>query len=539
MTHRTTVLAAGILLLAGCFETPVADDASKVPDPGVEDVAGDAIADVPADLAPPTTVTNCTPCEADGECGTGARCLPVGATKYCLADCVDDGDCPPSYVCYAASSASKSCLPVSYNCVACASETPCKAGMVCDFVTGACKNGRTACDLCTFDFDCTADAPRCYKTSGSATGACVATCSDWAPCPDSVNFTCVTTDKGARLCQPLDPERCGGCDAATPFPSPEGTTCYECLNNSHCTWPKICDLSVVPYVCNEFPGSCGALRKCGDGRCGQCCVDADCTEPSDIPPTCGPDTHTCSYDEPCESCNQCVFPLPVLKVVNHVPQCVQCDTDLQCASIDPSCACTGAPTFECRRPDGSGCWSDVFNGCLSDAGCAAIDPTCTCTGDPTYTCLFPDGTACRSPDCGAMCSTDADCPPGADGGSLVCSNATGGVCLDPRGRCDGVTACCGPGQSCTDLVATLADAMKGEPGWPLMVPSPIPPMCPCDATHPCLGGAACAGTLQLCQIADWSDRICPGGVIPAWLPVGVCGDLQPLIEVLSGIAGAR
>ena len=355
---RATVGAclAVVLVLGACLPSNAPGDAgadlvpmTDVPpgDPGNGD-PGMADTDIPSGLP-----IDCMPCAADDECGPGAKCLPVGATKHCLSDCIDDGDCPRSYTCYQAAAGGKSCLPVSYNCVACAQEHPCAAGKVCDFVSGTCKVGSGGCGKCTYDFDCD-EGRRCYKTTGAATGACVEECVD--TCTDRQCSTCVTTDRGVRLCIPKVPDKCGGCGGATPFVSPDCMTCWGCLNNSHCiVQGESCELTT--HSCREVfidTPPCG-WRTCDDGIQGECCADADCTG-------CSVSTGRC-LDRRCEPadlvdpCNgQCGgTSFPVCKVINSMPQCVQCDSDAQCTPIDPLCTCTGDPTFTCLRPDGSVC----------------------------------------------------------------------------------------------------------------------------------------------------------------------------------------
>jgi len=444
-------------------------------DPGLPGDVG--ATDPGVDGGPPWSCWSCT---TDGDCHGGAKCLPVGPAMHCALECVDDGDCPRSYICYASSTASKSCLPVSYNCVACATDTPCDAGKVCDFTSGICKDGRSVCEHCIYDFDC-AEGLRCYKKSGEAVGACVNECSDATPCPATSDATCGTTANGVRLCLPNDPDTCGGCGGATPFPSPDGTVCYGCLNNTHCTtMGQSCDVA-GDHTCKLIDGPCGSLKLCADGTCHECCVDADC------PVETGPCTdNTCQGE--CDSCNgQCSgTAFPVMKVINNVPQCVQCGVT---------------------------------------ADCIAIDPTCTCTGDPTWMCVGTDGNACGGDPCiGSSCTTDADCPPSSSGAALACSGVVGGYCYDPSGRCDGVTTCCGAGQGCFDILSSLAGGMGGGlPG------GDIGAYCSCDDSHPCLGNLPCTSTDIVCSFPAISDRLCPGGVKLATLPDKLCVDLAALL----------
>jgi len=505
------LIFCGMMCGAGCFATkPGAvidaagqDDAVLLDSPDAQsgdepatspdDRPGDVVlADVPdatdagRDVTNPS-VPNCTSCNSDDDCGAHASCLPVGATRHCLWACTTDGDCPRSFICYASSTASKSCLPISYDCVACVVDSPCDGGKTCDFTSGVCKDPRTSCDHCTYDFDC-ADGQRCYKKTGSATGACVPECSTTTPCADTVNYTCGVTDKGVQLCVPIHLEACGGCTAPTPFPAPDGKSCYGCLNNSHCTvLGETCDV-VGDHTCKRVEPVCGSRMECppGSGNCQECCEDADC--PDDTGPC---DNNVCVNQ--CWSCScECAkTPTPICEIINNVPQCVQCSV-------------------------------------TSD--CAGIDPACVCTGDPTYTCQRPDGSACVQQTCAPTCMVDADCPPGPGGETiLTCSTQGGGYCVMASGGCDGTTACCNTGQTCFDLKAALAPSTGSSPG--------AGEYCTCDDLHPCLGSAPCTRMDDLCSIPPYSDTLCPVGVKPSFLPDRLCVDLLAFLGGLSGGGG--
>lgn len=439
---------------------------------------------------------DCKPCTGDTDCGTGAKCLPVGATKHCLMECADDGDCPASYICYAASTAAKSCLPVSYSCVACAYETPCTDGKSCDFVSGNCDAPAAECGNCTYDFDCAAGF-RCLKKTGNPTGACVAECGANKACTDTTNFTCGASDKGVEICQPKDPDKCGGCPADKPFPSGDGVTCYECLNNSNCEVGKeLCDAGTHTCIPDSTTGCGSGLFKCNDGQCKQCCQDSDCKSGE------GPCTGGACVNaqDPCQG--QCADPFPVCAIINNIAQCVQCKID---------------------------------------GDCAKIDPACTCTGDPTYSCLQGDGSVCAGSTCSALCTSDADCPPGTDGTTLLCSTPGGGFCYDPAGKCDNMSACCSAGQTCFDVLGILFGGLGGGgiPGMPGGggLPSTGMAVCSCDDSHPCLGGKACTGTAAMCSLPFLSDMICPGGVPPSNMPEKLCFDIMDLLGGLLGGGG--
>jgi hypothetical protein len=462
----------------GLTDATIVDDGQPPDGALVDDLA------TKPDAIPPS---ECWGCASDEDCTGDAKCVVIGGSKTCLTSCVDDGDCPRSFICYAATTAGKICLPVSFSCAACIVDNSCQAGgKVCDFVSATCKTGNPTCGRCTYDFDCEQDL-RCYRATGAATGRCVPECSGATPCADSSTFACGTTERGVHLCIPKDPGRCAeGCSPGAPFPSPDGTACYECLNNSHCTEPgEYCNINVTHTCVRE--GDCIGQMQCSDGMCHECCEDSDCLGGS------GPcmDYQCQNRIDACDG--QCTgTSFPVCKIINSVPQCVQCETDAQCADMDPSC---------------------------------------TCTGDPTYTCLASNGNVCCPCGCPAICSTDADCPPDANGASLLCSSTVNGFCYNPTGACDGVTSCCGAGQSCFDILSELSSGMGGIPGGVLPGTGGY---CTCNDAHPCLGGGACTSTDAVCSIPVVSDTLCPGGVKAATLPDKICADLGTILGGLFG-----
>ncbi len=442
--------------------------------------------DVPAEdtYQPPLEAIDCKSCAVDGDCATGFRCLPIGSSRYCLRTCEDGGDCPGGYICSAASSVSKNCLPITYNCVACAFDSPCEGGQCCDFATGACKDCRDKCEPCTYDFDCKAGL-RCFKKAGNPTGACVEECSD-GPCSDAANFTCAANSSGVMLCQPND-DNCGGCQQGF-YPKPDGTGCVECLNSTHCAQDEVCDLMTNTCQGGECPGA----HKCNDGECHQCCEDAHCNDIPGATGTCLPN-YVCEGAEPCNG--MCSGQYPVCATINGIEQCVQCKTD---------------------------------------ADCARVDETCTCTREPLFSCMFPDGAVCQTVGgvCAALCQSDADCPPGTNGEALSCykTGTADGVCYNTNGSCDNATMCCGAGQTCFDVMGILLGGMGG--GMPGMPGGAMPIMfgyCSCDSKHPCLGGQACTPTMLVCLIPMIKDIVCMGGSLPSNMPEGLCIDLASML----------
>lgn len=476
-----------------CTTSVPCSDAAKdcvdglcLPRPGQDATGGDT-PDVPPTDNPPDTVpdqgppppgVDCKPCQSQADCGEGAACAPVAGNKYCLRECTGDGDCKGGYICYQViSPGPKHCLPVSYKCLACASDG-CESGKCCDLVTGDCKNCLDECARCTYDFECAAGY-RCYKKAGSPTGNCVAECGQTKTCPDLSRFSCGDNGKGVQVCIPKDDQVCQTCPADKPYTLPDGT-CVQCLNSTHClTAGQVCDQTT--HTCTD-QGCAPGSYKCADGVCHQCCEDAHCKS---LPP---PATGKCvNYQcegavDPCG--NTCADPYPVCGNVGGTWQCVQCAKDTDCKLAN--CKCSN-------------------NLCVDSS-----------TGQVCAT----------SVTCGAECSADEDCPPGQSGETLSC-NTQFNVCFKPGGGCDGVTACCGPGQQCVDLLMLLFGGGIGIPGMPGM-PTAMG-YCSCNTQADCLGGEPCTPMSLLCAIPIINTLICPGGSLPPTVPQNMCFDISNLL----------
>ncbi len=455
---------------------------TDVPPSEVPEVVGDTGGD---QGPPPPPGVDCKPCQGAADCGEGAACAPVAGNKYCLRECEDDGDCKGGYICYQViQPGPKHCLPVSYKCVACAYEG-CGAGKCCDLVTGDCDDCLDECGRCTYDFDCAAGY-RCYKKAGSPTGNCVAECGQGGTCPDPSKFSCGDNGKGVQVCIPKDDQVCQTCPPDKPYTLPDGT-CVQCLNSTHClTAGQYCDETT--HTCVDQ--GCGSgTYKCQDGACHQCCEDAHC---AGLPP---PATGKCvNYQcegaaDPCG--NTCADPYPVCANVGGTWQCVQCAADADCKV--PNCKCSN-------------------NLC--------VDST--------------TGQACTPPQqCGAECSSDADCPPGQNGETLAC-NTQFKTCYKPGGGCDGVTACCAPGQTCVDLLMLLfGGGMGGLPGMPGGTTGMG--YCSCNTQADCLGGEPCTPMSMLCAIPFINTLVCPGGSLPPTIPQNMCFDISSLLGPGLGI----
>jgi hypothetical protein len=132
----------------------------------------------------------------------------------------------------------------------------------------------------------------------------------------------------------------------------------------------------------------------------------------------------------------------------------------------------------------------------------------------------------------APCQEDGDCAPGGGAGvqPRKCTGANG-YCFDPKGWCDGYTACCAAGHACFSVV----DMFPGIPQIPGGVPGTgFQGACTCDTGADCLGAMPCTTTADYCDLPVIGDIFCPGGSPPASWPEKLCLDLGSLAELLGG-----
>ena len=414
------------------------DVATDAPEPQPEPVAdtatgGDETAQPtdaqPTDAKPETKPPwDCRPC-TPGECAAGFECATVGGVQYCLKSCTATSDCPGSYTCYPVTTSGKFCLPLSYQCVECASQG-CDAGKSCDLVSGQCVPTLHPCGKCTYDVQC-GDGSRCWKEPQAATGACVSECPD-GTCADA-HFHCAANPDGVKVCVPWEVAYCQPCPAGQVLLG-DGVTCAECTTDAICmakdaSKPK-CDLT--SHLCFGNPCPTGK-KKCMDGICRDCCVDTDC-EPLGDGTVCG------CKDGACVGClSACLAAgtdcsanpdYPHCCTDSGTPQCCICATDADCAADFPgfSCSCfasncvnndtggqcglVGPPGDEPTAPD----VADIAEPApdladeSTDAGptcgghlsgtCEAASLSCQCcpAGGPSQNCL-----------CSTPCKVDVDC----------------------------------------------------------------------------------------------------------------------------------
>jgi len=500
------------------------------------DDAGD---DVGENVLPPYEWA-CKVCTLDADCGQGAVCDPVGAQKHCINECRDDGDCAKGFFCYEDTAPRKYCLPVSFNCVACVFDEPCDAGKCCDFNSGTCKDCGGDCSCCLYDFDC-GEGFRCFKEDGYSVGMCVPECVDGA-CADADNYTCVENARGVEMCIP-NSDGCPGCTSPTPWPL--DCVCVECRDSSDCLGEEVCievghTCAIVDCVAeDEIPCK-------HDGQCHECCDDSDCLR-SGFTGVCLGDG-TCQPDPDCQG--QCTEDLPYCVWVGFDARCVQCVDDDDCVMMEGALAhCNEFHTCESMpTPCDDLCSADfpvctVIDGveqcvqCASDEDCAMIGD-CTCSGDPLYSCVDSTGAicGCRN-ECYATCEESSDCPPAQDNAVQDCVQVPGigiGYCVDPSGHCDGISSCCGAGQTCYDLVLVMQEIY---PTVPRIIPHPDVTLtyCGCDTADDCLTGDPCTELSILCTSGDFGveglyELICPDGQLHEAFPDRLCVQPATLLE---------
>jgi hypothetical protein len=511
------VLCVEASMLAACGGTSAPGDTTAFdPSPEVEPLevppdlpepGSDLAGDTASEEAPgPPPSRDCEPCTEAAGCTAGFTCSKVGSGPFCLKDCSTNADCKAGYVCYPVSTAGKECLPMSYNCVECASQE-CQPGKSCDLISGHWNIAVMPCGKCTYDFQCDqcGVGSRCYTKGYATTGVCVSECPD-GTCEDPAKFTCGANTDGVRICTPIKDDDCLPCPPGQVLLG-DGKSCWHpCMNDAECAAKD-----KAKPECNPQTGLCVAIgdpvvcqasaHKCDDGKCHWCCTDADCT---------GRGTGKC---------------------VNYACEGVQ--TECEKAGID----CSSNPLYPaCCVINGSA----QCCGCATDDDCTALYPGvagCACSSNM---CIDPATSQSCAPiaECVAKCQSDADCPAPPSGTGTLSCKLPEGICFDPAGSCDGAAACCPPGQTCFDLLSLLFGSMGGGiPGMPGGggLPSSGMAVCSCTTAADCLGGALCTALTTICPLPLIGTMFCPGGAPPSTAPASLCFDVSKLLGGLGGI----
>ena len=182
-------------------------------------------------------IQNCTPCEAEGECGDGFWCANYNNQyRACAADCTETGRCDDGFTCEATvrngrrirlcydsqnlclpdacdgvDCGDAQCDPADGQCVECLDDAHCADGSVC--LEGACEvvmgadrevsewGAGNDVPACRDDAACTDDEV-CGDNPFAQNGMCVLPCGDAVVCPDT--FICCNARGVDQFCLPED-----------------------------------------------------------------------------------------------------------------------------------------------------------------------------------------------------------------------------------------------------------------------------------------------------------------------------------------------
>lgn len=269
-SHCTKTCAGDMDCLPGwtCYVAPDADSAAGSCVPGLFQCKDCLLEGCNDAAAPWCNASNgqcmapfdqCQPCQGDGQCGAGNRCVGEGTQKACVPEC-GSGTCPANGTCQELESGISVCKwSTQGECCfgeECGGEVdPCTE---CGGATPHCTG--TQCVECLNDTHCPAAQPKCQG--------------------------------GVCLEDVVGPE----CTGAKPHKDPATGECVECLNASHCNGKACkenkcetgggggeCDTCVDPYPgCAEFQGQWVCVQCSNDEHCsgGTCNLESyTCTGP--------------------------------------------------------------------------------------------------------------------------------------------------------------------------------------------------------------------------------------------------------------------
>ena len=411
-TVVSSVFAAALTVCAGC-----GDDAEVSGGPSPDTEAAETIADGDAgdgatatdawvDTGPDTYVKppggQCESCETKADCGDAFDCVAMLGGSFCINTCVGATDCSSKFTCDLANASDtvKHCLPPNYSCQGCL-VSGCPSDQVCDAVTGKCVVGKVPCTPCNKISDC-GPGLKCASLASpefTTQKLCMPDCSDGSPCPGG--SACQKSDAG-NVCGFTGLACCYGNCMADPGCATCGGKCIlgmcvGCLLDSDCPGGH-CETG--SHACVN-PAGCPFDKpiKLGDGTCGQCVGNSDCTASQ----MCDLVGHAC-VKKPLE-CFACSASYPDCVALNNTWSCVECASDATCAA----------------KKLGT-CVTKFF----------------TCSDDVTPTTGPPVG-----------CKQDSDCKnAGLQAFDLACDATITGLCYDKLGKCDNISAFCNVKKGC-------------------------------------------------------------------------------------------
>jgi len=388
----------------------------------------------------PCTAANGSVVCRSGACGSNGLCQAADG-------CTVDADCAAGKWCNISMGA---CLPLLGNGAAIPTDPPhsgpgldgsctdAAASLVC--VSGVCDARDDECGFASGVGPCTAaDAGSVCRsgrcgTIGEVRGICVncsadAHCSGDQPICDQATGSCVECTSA---------ENCG---EKQPICDREHSTCVKCNGDKGSSASNPCATDAAPS-CN--------LSGAGQGTCGKCASDADCTDHVGkiCDPTLGLCKSGCSVDADCSSSEWCNDTAHVCspKLPNGTPlpgdpeRVAKCSTDVGksvcqseiCDPLDDSCGlalgdgpCTDSD--DCRLGAcNAGTQLCQSGGCTSDADCSTTqycESGGACTERLPVGSQCSDSNQCQTHDCTAkVCSSLV-----ASGAGVACATrAVGG-----------------------------------------------------------------------------------------------------------------
>lgn len=273
----------GVCQAGECVPVEVDDDPiDDEPDAGME-----------PDVEPepePDPLAACEPCTTNDECGDADdACTALSDGSWCTEACAVQSDCPAGFVCERASTRSEpQCLPAAGTCLGCMiGEPSCEADWTCNGATGV-------CDPPVGDCGTPPQCPPSTPVFNAESCSCVGCLTD-GDCGEGVctaDNRCVTGNGSCTSAQ----------DCAAPTPACDMGVCVECTSALECTIAGTGDRCVAGVcstceceegqVCDPQGECVDELRcetdaDCGQGRlaAGRCHTDGTCYEPG----SCGED----------------------------------------------------------------------------------------------------------------------------------------------------------------------------------------------------------------------------------------------------------
>jgi hypothetical protein len=325
-------------------------------------------------------------------------------------------------------------------------KTDCATAALCNKTAGTCTSGvcaanKTSCDGNTL-LVCNADGTA-FKSMTPCTGG---TC-------DATGGDCNKCEPGSKKC---DADMVMTCDATgqtyMPNACPSGNhcvglgQCVQCSSNADCTTlTQGCKVGVcMQSKCvaqNQTNGmDCTAAGKPGTCSSGACQCTPQCSGK-----TCGDNGCNGTCPPGCSGGAMCVQ-----------NQCVDCQNDAQCASLNANGGCVEGYCDQgsCKTRNAAGTKSCGSSGMCRSGNCCTPNCAGKCSGDDGCGNSCPNncsggakcvGGACCTPSCTGKCSGDdgcgTPCPNNCSGGTTC----FGGACCTPNcgTRCSGSNGCGG------------------------------------------------------------------------------------------------